>query len=95
VVGACRDGQVRTPPAFSPQNCCETTAARTGGGVLFSHSWGGVTGRGAAQAAGSPLSYSETKEPSLSQIIQDSALNEYRTALISAAVTGKIDVRNA
>jgi hypothetical protein len=29
--GACRDRQVRTPPALSPQECCEVTAARTGG----------------------------------------------------------------
>ncbi len=27
VWGACRDRQIRTPPALSPQECCETTAA--------------------------------------------------------------------
>ena len=71
-MGACRDCQVRTPPAFSPQDCCETTAARTGGGVLFSHSWGGVTGRGLPRRRGHVSGTLRQKKLSPSQIIRDS-----------------------
>ena len=42
----------RLPRFFSPQECCEVTAARTGSGVLFSHSWAGFSGRGLPRRRG-------------------------------------------
>ena len=52
--GACRDRQVHTPPALSPQECCEAIAGATrrGRGPIFAF-LGGVFSAGAAQAAGS------------------------------------------
>ncbi len=55
-------------------------APQAGGGVLLSHSWGGVPGRGAAQAAGPRLRHSETEEPFPAQIIRDSGRKAAKTA---------------
>ncbi len=73
--GACRDRQVRTPPPFSlPTEMLQSDRGAHGGrGPIFAFLGRGDRA-GAAQAAGSRLSYSETEEPYSSQRIWDLAL---------------------
>ncbi len=75
--GACRDRQVHTPPALSPQECCEAIAGapQEGGGVLFSHSWAGFSARGLPRRRGQRLWHFKTLRSSPSHRKQGSAIS--------------------
>ncbi len=93
--GACRDRQVHTPPALSPQECCEAIAGapQEGGGVLFSHSWAGFSARGLPRRRGQRLWHFKTLRSSPSHRKQGSAGQgtnpaDYRWGVVGADCRG-------
>ncbi len=75
--GACRDRQVRTPPALLPTGMLRSDRGAAQGAGSYSRILGaGFSGRGAAQAAGSRPSHFETEKTSTSQRTRDSGVEK-------------------
>src|SRR5208283_5446985 len=88
--GACRDHRVRTPPVFSPKDVAKLPRRARGAGSYFRIFGAGFSGRGAARAAGSSLTNSETDRASAPQKIRGSAIRSSQLAVVSSLIESPV-----
>ncbi len=96
--GACRDRQVHTPPPLSfPTGTLRSDrgASQAGGGVLFSHSWGGVAGRGLPRRRAWRLTHFKPRTRSPSRRIRDLAPSPAVFTSCSAACRSATPARSS